>query len=290
MLYVFLFLLLAVALYLAGPKVSSDTSYTIPELSADLDAFLEQSESGCDDLTPGAEKVIHWANPVSKIYYARLTGNGRSADALAMGSVNRWVNDASEALAIAKEIGDRTIIIGTSTGASLAWWAGCQEVFRDQIEAMVFFSPNFGLADTRDKLLTIHWGKQLAEAVLGEYRENDEGSISEAHEKYWTIRYPTRALLPMMAMVNIAKKIKATHWKKPMFIVYSPYDNTIDANKVQKFYQTLTCRKRILEIDDPDAPSQHVIVGDILAPQNTERVTDAVIDFIEKDVLESRKG
>jgi len=324
MLYVFLFLLLAVALYLAGPKVSSDTSYTIPELSADLDAFLEQSESGCDDLTPGAEKVIHWANPVSKartplvfvyfhgfsatrqesmpvpelvarhfnsnIYYARLTGNGRSADALAMGSVNRWVNDASEALAIAKEIGDRTIIIGTSTGASLAWWAGCQEVFRDQIEAMVFFSPNFGLADTRDKLLTIHWGKQLAEAVLGEYRENDEGSISEAHEKYWTIRYPTRALLPMMAMVNIAKKIKATHWKKPMFIVYSPYDNTIDANKVQKFYQTLTCRKRILEIDDPDAPSQHVIVGDILAPQNTERVTDAVIDFIEEDVLESRKG
>ncbi len=314
----YFFLLAVVAIYLAGPKVSIDTSYTIPVLPDDLDQYLEQSESQFDDLTPGTEKIIHWANPEQKeqtpiafvyfhgfsatrqeampvpdlvaqhfdsnIFYTRLTGNGRSADAVAEGSVNTWVNDASEAMAIAKRLGRKTIIIGCSTGASLGWRTACQEDFTAQTEALVFFSPNFGLADTRGTLLTKRWGKQLAEAIIGKYRESEP--VSSAHEKFWALRYPSKALLPMMGIVKVARKIKPALWKKPVFIVYSPYDDTVDANKIQKFYQKLNCRKRILEIDDPKAPSQHVIVGDILAPQNTERVTEAIIDFIETDVLQ----
>lgn len=314
----FLCLFAVIVLYLAGPKVTIDTRYTTPDLPDDLDAYLHDSEAQFDDVTPGAEKIIHWADPVNKektplafiylhgfsatrqeampvpelvaqhfnsnIYYTRLTGNGRSDDAMAEGTVNTWVNDASEALAIARRIGHRTIIIGCSTGASIGWWAACQDDFKAQTSALVFFSPNFGLADTRGSLLAVRWGKQLARAALGEYRESEP--YSEAHEKYWALRYPTKALLPMMGMVKTARRIKATHCNKPIFIVYSPYDDTVDANKIQKFYQKLKSRKRILEIDDPDAPSQHVIVGDILAPQNTNRVTAAVIDFIENDVLQ----
>ncbi len=321
MLIAFLFLLAVVLLYLAGSKVSVDTSYTIPELPEDLDQYLTDCESRFTDITPGTEKVIHWANPQTKsktplafvylhgfsatrqeampvpqliadhfnsnIFYARLTGNGRSADAVAEGTVNTWVNDASEALAIAREIGDQTIIIGCSTGASLGWWTAHQEDFSPQVAALVFISPNFGVADTRGTLLTARWGRQLAEAIIGQYRESE--AVSEAHEKYWATRYPTRALLPMMGMVKTARRIKPSRWKKPLYIVYSPYDDTVDANKIQKFYQKLTCCKRALEIDDPDAESQHVIVGDILAPQNTERVTDSIIEFIETDVLKKDK-
>jgi len=318
MLPVTLLLLFAVVvLYLAGPKISVDTRYQLPVLPDDLDEHLRVTEARFDDVTEGAEKVIHWADPTtrlktpfafvyfhgfsatrqeampvpelianhfgSNIYYARLTGNGRSDDAMAEGTVNSWVNDAAEALAIANRIGERTIIIGCSTGASLGWWASCQEDFEQQIASLVFFSPNFGLADTRGNLLTVRWGKQLAKAIIGEYRESE--AHSAAHAKYWSIRYPTKALLPMMGMVKVARRIKPALCKKPVFITYSPYDDTVSASKIQKFYQKLTCRKRILEIDDPKAESQHVIVGDILAPQNTRRVTDAVIDFIETDVL-----
>lgn len=312
-----LLILLVLVIYLAGPKVSVDTRYTVPDLPDDLDKYLSDSEGQCADITPGTEKIIHWADPENKsktplafvyfhgfsatrqeampvpqlvaehfnsnIYFARLTGNGRSADAVAEGTVNRWVNDASEAMAIAREIGHKTIIIGCSTGASLGWWIANQEDFYASTEALVFFSPNCGLADTRGTLLTIRWGRQLAEAVIGKYRVTEP--VSEAHEKFWAMRYPTRALLPMMGMVKAASRIKMNRWKKPIFIVYSPYDDTVDANKIQKFYQKLTSRKRVLEIDDPTAESQHVIVGDILAPQNTERVTDAIVDFIESDVL-----
>lgn len=315
MLFLF-FTLVVVVFYFAGPKVAADTSYTIPELPDDLDNFLQTSESRFDDLTPGTEKIIHWANPQSKdktplafvyfhgfsatrqesmpvpdlvaqhfnsnIFYARLTGNGRSADAVAEGTVNRWVNDASEAMAIARRIGHKTILIGCSTGASLGWWTAMQEDFSDQTAALILFSPNFGTADPRGTLLTVRWGKQLAEAIIGKNRTGKP--VSEAHEKYWAMVYPTRSLLPMMAMVKLAKKIKPALCKKPIFISYSPYDDTVDASKIRSFYHKLSCQKRVIEIDDPKAASQHVIVGDILAPQNTKRVTDAVIDFIETEV------
>ena len=117
------------------------------------------------------------------IYYARLTGNGRSADAVALGTVNRWVNDASEAMAIARRIGHKTILIGCSTGASLGWWTAMQKDFSDQTAALIFFSPNFGTADPRGTLLTIRWGKILAEAIIGKNRKSEP--VSEAHEKYW---------------------------------------------------------------------------------------------------------
>ena len=89
----------------------------------------------------------------------------------------------------------------------------------------------------------------------------------------------------MMGMVKVARRSEPSLCNQPVFVAYSPYDDTVSASKIQQFCQRLTCRKRILEIDAPDDLSQHVIVGDILAPQNNRRVTDAVIDFIETDVL-----
>lgn len=316
------FLLFIVVLYFIGPKVSVDTSYTIPDLPDDLDTYLQNREARFDDVTDGTEKIIHWANPNTKektplafvyfhgfsatrqesmpvpeliaehfnsnIYYARLTGNGRSADAMALGTVNRWVNDASEALTIAKQIGERTIIIGCSTGASLGWWASCQKDFQSQIASLVFFSPNFGTADARGNLLTIRWGKQLAKAIIGKYRETE--AYSEAHAKYWTLRYPTEALLPMMGMVKVARRSTPSLCNQPVFVAYSPHDDTVSASRIQQFCQKLTCRKRILAIDAPDDLSQHVIVGDILAPHNNQRVADAVIDFIETEVVTPKVG
>ncbi len=312
----FLLIFIIVVFYVAGPKVSVDTSFVTPDLPHDLDDYLLRSEALFHDITPGAEKVIHWANPETKertplafvyfhgfsatrqesmpvpqlvadhfesnIFYTRLTGNGRSDAAMAEGTVNTWVHDASEAMAIAAELGERTIIIGCSTGASLGWWACHQEEFNAQTAALVFFSPNFGLADPRANLLTIRWGRQLAEAILGDCRDSEPRS--EIHDRYWSHRYPTKALLPMMGMVKVARRIAPRLCNKPVFILYSPYDDTVDANKIQKLYQKLQSPKRIICFDNPDATSQHVIVGDILAPQNNDRAVYEIIDFLNENV------
>jgi len=291
-----------------------DTSFTAPTLPHDLDDYLRSNEAMFDDITAGAEKTIHWADPTRKhktpiafvyfhgysatrqesmpvpkqiadqyksnIFYTRLTGNGRSDDALIEGSVNNWVNDASEALAIGNAIGERTIVIGCSTGATIAWWAAHQPELAKQIKALIFFSPNFGLADPRGELLTIHWGGPIAELIIGNYREND--TVSDEHRAFWTNRYPTKSLLPMMAMVKVIRKIKPEKYTLPVCIFYSPHDDTVSAEKIEEFYEALECKKKIFMIDDPDAASQHVIVGDILAPQNNEKVLKGVIEFLEE--------
>nr|WP_287339345.1 hypothetical protein [Mesorhizobium sp.] len=58
--------------------------------------------------------------------YTRLTGHGQGGAAMADGSVNAWINDYEEALAIGRAIGDKVIVIATSTGGSLAAWAATQ--------------------------------------------------------------------------------------------------------------------------------------------------------------------
>jgi len=305
-------LLVFAIIFLIGPRVPSDTRFTRPELPDDLDDYLKQSESQCFDLKAGAEKTIIWAHkdrrktryafvylhgfsacrqesePVpsdiaqhfsSNIFYTRLAGNGRSDDALAYGSVNRWVNDASEALTIAERIGDITIIIGCSTGATIGWWISQQKEFKDKVGAMVFFSPNFGLVDKKSRILLWPWGQQIARAVAGKYRSS--APVNKQQALYWTNCYPVKALLPLMAMVRLARKYPASASDIPVYILYSNLDTTVDAEFIKEFYQNLTSQKTAIVIDDPDAASKHVLVGDILAPQNNVSTTRSVIEFIE---------
>ena len=111
------------AAFYAGPRVSIDTQLQSPQLPADLDAYLAQSEARYPDITPGAEKTIVWAHPDRRktalavvylhgfsasrqetaplsdeiaqqlganLYYPRLNGHGRSGAAMAEASVNAW--------------------------------------------------------------------------------------------------------------------------------------------------------------------------------------------------------
>ncbi len=56
----------------------------------------------------------------ANLFYTRLTGHGKDGAAMATASVNAWVNDYAEALAIGRAIGEKVIVIGVSTGAALA--------------------------------------------------------------------------------------------------------------------------------------------------------------------------
>jgi alpha-beta hydrolase superfamily lysophospholipase len=309
-----------VVLYLSGPRVVLDTTVhpQTTDLPDDLDQHLRAAESRYSDITPGAEKTVVWADPQrrqrtpvafvylhgfsatrqesvpvpgdiaahfnSNIYYARLAGNGRSDDALAQGSVNKWVNDVAEALAVAERLGEKTVIIGCSTGASLAWWAAHQPLLSERVSAMVFLSPNFGVADPRASVLLMPWGAWLARLVVGQYRESEP--ISEAHAAYWTNRYPISALLPMMGMVKLAMRYPAQHCKVPVHVTYSTNDDTVSVEKIKEFCALLPANCETLEITQPAGASQHVIVGDILAPENNRTVTAAVISFLTTALTE----
>ena len=56
-------------LFSLGAKVPIDTtikSVELPKEPEELDSFLKEAEQQFDDIIPGTEKIILWANPLKK--------------------------------------------------------------------------------------------------------------------------------------------------------------------------------------------------------------------------------
>lgn len=304
--------IIAVAL-LAGPRVGVDTSLQAVQLPEDLDAYLHQSEAQFDDIVPGTEKSIIWAGearqktPLSivylhgfsatrqetapladelaaelgaNLYYDRLTGHGRSGEALAEASVNDWLNDANEALQIGRRLGEEVIVIGTSTGGTAAAWLAA-EADTDNVRAFVLISPNFAPQNRQSEILTWIWGEQIAKALIGEERSWQPSN--EMHARYWTESYPTEALLPMMALVKLARGSDLETATTPLLVIYSPDDEVVNHKFTEEAFERYgALQKETTLVHDSADPSNHVIAGDILSPNTTADVRQAILSFLDE--------
>ena len=81
------------------------------------------------------------------------------------------------------------VVIGTSTGASLATWAAAQPGLSDGIATIIEISPNYGLQAAGADLLLLPWGKQIAELTIGKERSFEP--VNALNALLWTTRYPT---------------------------------------------------------------------------------------------------
>ena len=300
-----------VLVFLSGPKVNIDTRIDSVNLPEDLDRYLTESESEFDDIVPGTEKIILWAQekgtqtPLSVVYlhgfsasrketapladiiaqklganlfYTRFTGHGRTQEAMLDGSVNAWLNDAAQALKIGQRIGEKVIIIGTSTGGTIATWLAAQPAF-EKVAGFILISPNFGPANRMSKILLLPWGGTIAELIIG--RERAFKPDNAGHEKYWTCLYPTRALLPMMGLVRLSESVDLSRAKAPVLVIYSPADRVVNPAQTELAFKKIgSARKQLIPYTGSSDPDQHVLAGDILSPDSTQVLGAMIIDFI----------
>jgi len=306
-----LFPALVTVLFLIGPRVDLDTTVHPLALPRDLDAYLAQTEAVHNSLVPGTEKKIVWAHtpgeqtPLSLVYVhgfsasrqdtaplaamiagrlganlfcTRLTGHGCGSAAMLDGSVKAWANDMHEAVEVGRRLGRRVVLMGISTGGTLAVWQAARED-QEKIAALVLLSPNFGPADRRTMILTWPWGAQLAELLVGKTRSWQP--VNEGHGRYWTSSYPVRALLPMMGMVKLVKSLDLRGIKMPTLVVYSPEDKTVDVPAVIAAFQGIGAeQKKLLALSQVSDPGRHVLAGDILSPSSTVPLADSVVEFL----------
>ena len=138
----------------------------------------------------------------ANLFLTRLFGHGTTTNAMVDVSINAWVNDFAEALAIGERLGDKVVIMGTSTGGALATWAIAQPAFRDRVTAAIFCSPNYGVQAFGSSLLTLPFAREIARLVIGETRSFEPGT--DLQRLYWTMTYPVDAILPMAETVKLA--------------------------------------------------------------------------------------
>jgi esterase/lipase len=309
-----LFLALAVAALVTAPRqLQNNGPPVIP--GEDLELWLEQSEAAVHRRTPivpDTEKRIRWANPYdhsisdyavvyihgfsatrheiaplpeivarqlgANLFETRLTGHGLQTQALAGASAEDWLSDAAEALAVGAAIGRRIVVIATSTGATLALAMSGREEMKTVV-AIVMISPNFSPRDTNAARLTWPGGPQIARLTLGETRSWTPHNDAQA--RAWSTSYPVAALVEMMRLVQFTNELLPLTLDADLLTLYSPADAVVDPGAaVEALRRIQAPRNELVEIRDSADPAQHVLIGDILAPQSTRPAADLIVSFL----------
>lgn len=284
-----------------------------------IDEWLAQRESAFSDIRPGLAKEIIWVDPVAKnrtplaivyvhgfsaskgevrplpdriasalgtnIFYTRLAGHARSGDAMAEPTVEEWQNDMVEALAIGARLGERTLIIATSTGASLATWALAQPMISAGVAGAVFLAPNYRIKGRGAFLLTAPLAAMSARLVLGPRRSFTPRN--DLHAAYWTTSYPVRALLPMARLVKIVSALSFEQIKVPTLFLHSSRDQVIDPNQTRVVTERWGGPATMLDPGDIGDPHGHVIAGDALSPNTTESLIEIILNWFRKTVQQT---
>ncbi len=151
------------------------------------------------------------------VYLPRLFGHGLTEDEPMLNmDANQLFQSASQALAIAQKLGKQVIIMGTSTGATLALPLAAQN---PDIHSFIFYSPNFGLADPNAKWLSKPWGLQIARRITGS--NNYRWETDDYGQKYWTTEYRLEGLVQLQSLLDHCVKPELfSQLKQPVFIGY----------------------------------------------------------------------
>jgi esterase/lipase len=306
-------IILLLLIGILGPRVNTMISLDTISLPSDLDLYLIASESEFDDITEGTEKKIVWAKEANQktsisvvsfhgfsatrqelspladivakslnanLFYTRLAGHGRGSAGMIQGSVNKWANDANEAIEIGNRIGDKVILIGTSTGSTLATWLALQEKGKN-ISAIILMSPNYYSAESNIKLVLLPWGKKIAEAMIGKVRHWEPRN--PLHEKYWANDYSTATILPMVGLVDIVDKADLNNIEVPTLMIYSSKDKVISVPSLEDTFERLgSSNKQLIEFNETEDPDFHALAGDLLSPSSTNDLASQIILFIDQ--------
>lgn len=304
----------AAIVWFAGPRVARDTTVTFDPatIGTDLDAWLAEREARVPDIRPGLEKEIVWAFPASKartplaivyvhgfsaskqeirplpdmvaqalganLFYTRLTGHGQDGAAMATATVNAWVDDFAEAIAVGERLGERVVVVATSTGASIASWAATDPAFADRMAGLVLVSPNYGVQAAGAGLLAGPWGLQIARIVAGDERSFEPAN--EAQARSWTTRYPIEAVMPMSAVVAMAAEAPVERAAVPALFVFSDADKVVRPDLTRAIGARWGAPHALVTVEESGDPSNHVIAGDALSPGTTDRLAAAVTDWV----------
>lgn len=292
------------AVWAFAPRAPVDTAFPFKasQLGPDLDAYLAKEEARFSDITPGTQKRILWAGakgaktpwavvyvhgysatseeirPVpdqiahalgANLFFTRLTGHGRGGSAMARATAGDWINDTAEALAIGKRIGDRVLVISTSTGGTLAAIAATDPRLAPEVNGIVFISPDFGINNPLAFLLNWPLVRFWGPWVAG--REHSFTPLNARQARFWTTRYPTVSAVPLAALIRYAMKQDFTRTKVPALFIYTRADKVVLPKVTDRVVAAWGGAKKVINpvMGPHDDPSSHVIAGAIISPDQT---------------------
>ncbi|RCW33960.1 carboxylesterase [Marinilabilia salmonicolor] len=216
----------------------------------------------------------------------RLADHGLSNDVnLDQFSVQRLWNSTLESLSIARALGDKIILMGTSTGGTLA--LKMASLF-DYVEALILLSPNVRVRDNNAWILNNRWGLPLAKVITG-----SDKMVSDEKEdwypKYWYPEYGLEAVAELQELIETTMVPDVFRQvTQPVLLLYY-YQDEVHQDSVVSVQAMLDMYRQLGTTDSlkqkiafPDA-GNHVIGCD-LRSGDVEGVYRAVVAFLEENI------
>ena len=268
--FILIFFAVALILFFSGLQLPEDKiTHRLPELGLNIDNvenYVIDKESQFS-VRPDNEARIIWADSITNrrtdysvlylhgfsaswyegypvntrvaqklhanLYLSRLASHGLiTATPLIDMTPKRLYDSAKEALMITKTLGKKVIVMGTSTGGTLALQLAAD--FPEYIDALILLSPNVEINGTGAKLLSGPWGLQIGRAAggTGKMRILDSGSAIE--QKYWYKIYRWEAAVYLQQLLDETMSKKHFHSvTQPVFLGYH-YKNEQEQDQVVK--------------------------------------------------------
>ncbi|WP_431212551.1 alpha/beta hydrolase [Puia sp. P3] len=229
--------ILLIILYFLGPSpatpVYSKAMPVLPSEPAALEKYISEQESH-HHIKPDNEARIVWADTTRRktpyaivylhgfsasqgegiplhreiatqfgcnLYLPRLAEHGLdTADAMVGLTADNYWESARDALAVGSRLGDKVILMGTSTGGTFALQLAA--AYPDSVAALVLLSPNIAINDPNAWLLNDHWGLQIAHLVTGSNYIISKEDFGPQWRQYWYPKYRSEAVVALEELLE----------------------------------------------------------------------------------------
>ena len=316
----FIIPLLLIIGYLMGPKpatpVYKKDMPAVPEQSAQLEEYIREKERK-HIVKPDNEARIIWFNdslqnkteyslvylhgfsasqeegdPVHRniakkfgcnLFLTRLADHGiDTVDAMKKLSVDKYWESVKEALAIGKQLGNKVILMGTSTGGTNALQLAA--AFPNDVHALILLSPNIAINDNNAWLLNNPWGLQMATIVKGS-RYIDSKDQRDIYKKYWYSHYRLESVVALQEMLE-SSMTKETFSKinQPTLLLYYykdevRQDSVVRVQAMKEMFDQLHTEASLKRSQEMPNTGDHVI-GSLIKSKDTEGVEREIEKFM----------
>ena len=189
------------------------------------------------------------------LYLARLAEHGiDTSDALMNYTAEGLWQTAKEAYAIGKKLGKKVILMGTSTGGTVALQLAAAF---PEIAGIILYSPNIAINDPNAWLLNNPWGLQIARLVKGS-NFNTAGQDDSTYKKYWNHTYRLEATVQLQELLETTM-VPATFGavRQPVLALYYFKDE----NNQDKVVKVSAIQKMMQELGTPDSLKRSVAMA-----------------------------
>lgn len=228
------------------------------------------------ETAPLAERVAEALG--ANLFETRLSGHGRAQQPLQAVGAEDWLADTAEALAIGARLGEKIVVLGTSTGGTLALAMSDHDTAA-VVSDIVVISPNLEPSDAKAAWLTRPAGPLIARIIAGDTRSWQAHNAEQ--ERYWSTSYPIEAAIEVMRLVDLLNSRLPMELQQNLLVLLSPDDAVVSPEATRQAYARISApHKMMVEIQDAGDPSNHVLAGDILSPGMTDQVAAVIVDFV----------